>query len=919
MVQGRCPRCGSALSEEQLRRGCPTCLLGLGLGIGSGAEPPPDGADGADEASAAGEAGAAPVPDLVGPYRIVRRVGEGGMGLVYLAEQQEPIRRRVALKIMRPGLRGDGVVQRFEAERQTLARMDHPSIAKVFDAGQTIDGLLYFAMEYVDGLPITAFCDRERLTVGERIDLMAQACAAVQHAHHKGVIHRDVKPSNVLVATEEDGTRRVKVIDFGVARAIERAADESMTALGMVVGTPAYMSPEQLDSDGGAQVDTRTDVYGLGVVLYELLTGALPFEPDDLRARGVDHMRRVIREEDPPTPSARLSLPGERTTTAADSRRVDVAGLRRAVRGELDWIVMRALEKDPARRYGSPAELADDLQRYRRDEPVEAGPPSGWYRLRKLVRRHRVLAGSGAAVAAALLLGAIVSVTFAVGQARALKESERQRAIADAVNEFLTKDVLLGADPTLGSKPDTTIRQVVDAASATIGDRFPDEPLVRASIHHTLCRVYYQLGQYEESARHGAEAARLRAAELGADSLPAIESRHMRFLSLINASDYEAADATLSENLAVADSLAGRDDKMHAVAYIDLGTLRRRQGRYPESERAYGRAAELLEASGVDPRALAIAHGNYGLALYSQSKYEQAEAAMRRSLAAWEELTGPDSADVAFVLNNLAHVLMNGAQDDADLREARETFERCYAIRLERLGADHRETLRTRGSIGVLLTREGRHEEAEAVFREVLEARRAVMPEDHVDVMDSRWSLAEARERRGDVEAALAEYRALARDATRAVGAAHWQTKRAIGAWTDVLRARGDGAALRAVWTDHAEALRREIDAGDAPWTTWLTLAGLRLECEIEDLRDPREAVELAGGALAAEGGETPDVYRVLADARMALGERDAALAAARRGLELLPATATDEERATFETRIAEWTSAVADDGEQVP
>src|SRR5262245_50337583 len=343
----------------------------------------------------------------VGPYRPLQKLGEGGMGEVWLAEQTEPIRRKVALKLIKAGMDTKHFVARFEAERQALALMDHPTIARVFDAGATPRGLPYFVMEYVQGEPITAYCDRQRLTMRERLELLSRICEGVQHAHQKGIIHRDLKPSNVLVAIQ--GGRPVpKIIDFGVAKATaQRLTERTMyTELGALIGTPEYMSPEQAEMTG-LDVDTRTDVYALGVILYELLTGALPFDPKELRAAGFDEIRRRIREVDPPRPSTKVSTLGERATESARRRGTEPAKLVSRLRGDLDWITMKALEKDRTRRYGSPMELAADIARHLGDEPVQARPPSVAYRTRKFIRRHRLGAAAAAFISLTLVAGMI--------------------------------------------------------------------------------------------------------------------------------------------------------------------------------------------------------------------------------------------------------------------------------------------------------------------------------------------------------------------------------------------------------------------------------------------------------------------------------------------------------------------------------
>jgi len=528
------------------------------------------------------------VGSRIGRYKLLEQIGEGGFGVVWMAEQIEPVQRKVALKIIKAGMDTKEVIARFEAERQALALMDHPGIANILDAGATDAGRPYFVMELVNGIPITDYCDRKKLQTAERLQLFTKVCHAVQHAHQKGIIHRDLKPTNVLV-TLHDGEPVPKVIDFGVVKALGQKLTEKtlFTGFQQMIGTPAYMSPEQAELSG-LDVDTRSDIYSLGVLLYELLTGTTPFDKETLAKAAFDEMRRMIRETEPPKPSTRLRTLGEKSAEVAWHRRTEPAALSRLVRGDLDWIVMKCLEKDRRRRYETPDALVGDLARHLRNQPVVAHPPGAAYLLFKFMRRHKAALATAGALVALLAAGVVVSTWQAVRatraehvqsflraqaeQARANEAKLRQQAEADEkkaldeaqkrqqVARFL-QDMLQGVGPSVALGRDTTmLREIVDRTARRVEKDLGAQPGVEADLDAMLGRVYCDLGEYTNAAAMHRRALEVRKRLLGSEHPDVATSLNDLGEVLYGQGRWADAEAMHRAALAMRRKLLGKDN-----------------------------------------------------------------------------------------------------------------------------------------------------------------------------------------------------------------------------------------------------------------------------------------------------------------------------------------------------------------------
>ncbi len=675
----------------------------------------------------------------IGRYKLLEKVGEGGFGAVYVAEQREPVKRRVALKIIKLGMDTRQVVARFEAERQALAMMDHPNIAKVLDAGATETGRPFFVMELVRGVKITEYCDQNNLSTQERLELFIKVCQAIQHAHQKGIIHRDIKASNILV-TLHDGVPVPKVIDFGIAKATQgELTDKTVyTQLQQFIGTPAYMSPEQAEMSG-LDVDTRSDIYSLGVLLYELLTGSTPFDQKTLAAAGLDGMRRMIREQEPMRPSTRVnSLKGEERTTTAKRRGADPPRLIHMLSGDLDWIVMKCLEKDRTRRYETANGLAMDIQRHLHNEPVVARPPSKLYRLGKSVRRNKLAFAVVTATALALLLGAVVSAWQAVRAGRAELTARRERDTAararqqaEAINQFLTKDLLYQATPEANAREKKVTMEDVLAAASRKLDQNPEmarQPEVEASLRLAFGGTYFRLGQLAEAEKDFRRAVTLRRAAFGPEHVDTLAAQQQMAEFLAGIKKYQDAESVARETWLAQQRILGAENRntLNTLsAYIEALC---EQGKLEESEKlARQRLQTCQRVFGPDDRDTVVAVDNLAYVLATGGNYPEAERYQREALKGFERIGMADKFDAGYAINNIA--MFRFMQGDAVEAEKLLVGARPRAI--NNFGPEHVITLHVQHVLARVLAEEGKLDQAETLARETLAVRRRVMPEGH--------------------------------------------------------------------------------------------------------------------------------------------------------------------------------------------
>jgi serine/threonine protein kinase/Tfp pilus assembly protein PilF len=674
------------------------------------------------EAEESEPAPAAELPSRIGPFTILERLGAGGMGEVFRARQEEPVRREVALKRVRTHLPAEAL-DRFLAEQQALARLSHTNVARLYDAGATADGRPYFAMELVQGRPVTDYCDDERLGVEERLRIFLGICAGVEHAHQKQVLHRDLKPSNVLVV-EESGRPVPKVIDFGIAKSLADGGTGLTveTRIGGLVGTPAYMSPEALSSERAAGgLDTRSDVYSLGVLLYELLTGRTPFEHDEPSL--VELISR-IEEGRAETPSQRLRRLNEQESGEVAARRgIDPADLVRRVRNDLDWIVARAIAPERERRYGSVGELAADVERHLRDEPVEARPPSAAYRLTKLARRHRAAFAASVIALVGLLIG---SVGLAVGLVEARREAEAARqALAEAseVSSFLI-GLFDASRPGSERADQISAQDLLDRGVEELESRLADQPEARGRFLRAIADVYVQMGRYDQAAPMLDEAVELLGASLPADHPEVTKTIRSQAVLAYHRGEWKRAENLFRAGSQGLDPSEQPED--WALAVHNLGVTLYSQDRFAEAETELLRALEVRERYlPADHPHLARSYSALGAIYDAQGQTQRAADLFERALEHRERTLGPRHAHVALSLTNLAQAYRALGRWD----EAEAALIRALEIQEAAIGPEHPDLAEPLTTLGLLLIARGELERAESPLRRALEVRRAALGE----------------------------------------------------------------------------------------------------------------------------------------------------------------------------------------------
>jgi serine/threonine protein kinase/tetratricopeptide (TPR) repeat protein len=686
--------------------------------------------------------------DVIDRYRLVRLLGEGGFGSVFLAQQTEPVIRDVALKVIKLGMDTQQVIGRFEAERQALAMMDHPNIARVFDAGATETGRPYFVMELVQGVPILNYCDGEKLNTSGRLEVFVDVCNAIQHAHQKGIIHRDIKPSNILV-TLHDGKPVPKVIDFGIAKATSAAqADQKLlTQHQQMIGTPAYMSPEQAEMSS-ADIDTRSDIYSLGVLLYELLTGTTPFSNDELISKGLPEMMRVIRELEPPKPSTRLSALGEGITRTAELRRSDPQKLSWLLRNDLDWIVMKCLEKPRQRRYDTAHDLALDVRRYLSGDAVVAAPPSRVYRMRKALRRNKAAYTAAALVTLALVLG-VIGTTWGLLRAKANERAARQAQqlaeqrlsqvergstlLTDIFNDLDLGRVKQSGRPLEAELGDRLTKAAEQLEGQSIGD-----VLLVARMQQRLGLSLHNLGHYAPAAMVLEKSVKTLTDSLGPDHIDTLTSVNHLANAYFGLGRYPDAIKLHEQILPLRQAKLGADHPDTMTTMSNLALCYAALGRYEEALKLNERTLALRKAKlGADHPDTLLSMQNLANSYAALNRYEEALTLREEALAMRTATLGPNHPYTWLSMNNLANTYSALGRHDQAIR----LHEQALTLQRAKLGADHPDTLRTLNNLAASYSAAGRYSDALPLYQQTLDVRRAKLGPDHPDTLKSMQNL----------------------------------------------------------------------------------------------------------------------------------------------------------------------------------
>ncbi|MEQ1904214.1 MAG: serine/threonine-protein kinase [Pirellulaceae bacterium] len=848
-------------------------------------------------------------------YRLIEAIGEGGMGTVWYAEQLSPVKRKVAIKLIKAGLDSQSVLTRFEAERQALALMDHPNIAKVFDGGVTEFGQPFFVMELVKGTSITTWCDQNKIGPRERLELLIPVCQAIHHAHQKGIIHRDIKPSNVMVALF-DGKPVPKVIDFGVAKAFGATLTEMSlhTAFGAVVGTAEYMSPEQAELNN-VDIDTRSDVYSLGVLMYELLAGSTPFPRAELAERGWHEALRVIRDVDPPLPSLRLSTSKMRASIAAQ-RGIEPGELGKLLKSELDWVIMKSLEKDRARRYETAFGLAQDIERFLQNEPVAACPPSAGYKFRKFVRRNRASAIAASLILIALVAGLVGTSWQAIRATRAERaatgerdakdlarlealasaerardaaESERkakeeealqrkkaeisakqaaeEAAVAKAVNEFLQQDLLglVGAEAQLEARmepdPDLKLATLLERALANVDRRFADQPRVRRELQKTLAGAFSRIGRYEEAARLWKKLYEDNESRLGTEHPDTLISLGNLGLMYLNLADHAKAELPLTQSLDGLRSVLGTEHPDTVRSMGLLGMLYQDLARYREAETLLTQCLEKTQlAMGAEHLDTGKAMGNLAGLYQDRAQFERAEPLLAKSLDIHRLVLGAEHPETVNAMNNLAGLYT----DQARYGEAEPLLTQCLEIQTRVLGPEHPRTLVATENLAVLFQYQGRIAEAEPLRTRCLDTRRRVLGPEHPDTLISMQNLVSLYGYQGNYAEAESINIQCLEISRRVLGPEHPRTLISINSLARLNENQGRFAEAEALYSQCLEITRR-VQGPEHPDTLLLMT---NLASTYQSLNRFAEAEQLFTQSLEScrlvLGPEHPDTLRAM-------------------------------------------------------